>query len=85
MNTYARALNESNILIPTTVLWDDPPNGRGGLRISVQEATRQGMCEGEMTQVASLVKRSTDGEDPVSMRVEVERFVTPFRKLKYCF
>ena len=38
-----------------------------------------------MRQVASLVKRSTDGEDPVSMRAEVERFVTPFRKLKYCF
>lgn len=80
-----KRLNESNILIPTTVLWDDPPDGRGGLRISVQEATRQGMCEGEMRQVASLVKRSTDGEDPISMRVEVERFVNPFRKLKYCF
>ncbi|MCX6655750.1 MAG: beta-eliminating lyase-related protein [Candidatus Bathyarchaeota archaeon] len=80
-----KRLNESNILIPTTVIWDDSPDGRGGLRISVQEATRQGMCEGEMRQVASLVKRSTDGEDPISMRAEVERFVTPFRKLKYCF
>jgi glycine hydroxymethyltransferase len=80
-----KRLNESNILIPTTVLWDDSPDGRGGLRISVQEATRQGMCEGEMRQVASLVKRSTDGEDPISMKAQVERFVTPFRKLKYCF
>jgi len=34
-----------------------------------------------MRQVASLVKRSTDGEDLISMRVKVERFVTPFRKL----
>jgi len=80
-----KRLNESNILIPTTVLWDDPPDGRGGLRISVQEATRQGMCEGDMAQVASLVKRSADGEDPFSMRVEVEGFVAPFRKLRYCF
>jgi hypothetical protein len=80
-----KRLNESNILIPTTVLWDDQPDGRGGLRVSVQEATRQGMCEGDMAQVASLVKRSADGEDPFSMRVEVERFVAPFRKLRYCF
>ena len=80
-----KRFNESNILLPTTVLWDDPPNGRGGLRISVQEATRQGMSEGEMIQVAALIKRSADGEAPESRRGEIERFVTPFRKLKYCF
>ncbi len=77
--------NESNILLPTTVLWDDPPNGRGGLRISVQEATRQGMAESEMKQVAALIKRSADGEPPEKMRGDVERFVEPFKKLKYCF
>ncbi len=83
--TIEKRFNESNILIPTTVLWDDSPSGRGGLRISVQEATRQGMAEGEMKQVAALIKRSTDGENPESMRGEVERFVEPFRKLQYCF
>jgi glycine hydroxymethyltransferase len=80
-----RRFNESNILLPTTMLWDDPPKGRGGLRISVQEVTRQGMAEGEMKQVAALIKRSADGEAPELMRGEVERFVEPFRKLKYCF
>ncbi len=80
-----KRFNESNILLPTTVLWDDPPNCRGGLRISVQEATRQGMTEGEMKQVTALIRRSADGEDAESMRGEVERFVAPFRKLKYCF
>lgn len=80
-----KRFNESNILLPTTVLWDDPPNGRGGLRISVQEATRQGMAEGEMKQVATLIKRSADGEDPEVMMGEVERFVAPFKQIKYCF
>ena len=80
-----KKFNESNILIPTTVLWDDSPSVRGGLRISVQETTRQGMAEGEMKQVAALIKRSTDGENPELMRGEVKRFVEPFRKLKYCF
>ena len=77
--------NESNILLPTTVLWDDPPNVRGGLRISVQEVTRQGMVEGEMNQIAALIRRSADGEAPIKMRGEVEKFVEPFRKLRYCF
>jgi glycine hydroxymethyltransferase len=80
-----KRFNESNILLPTTVLWDDPPNGRGGLRISVQEATRQGMAEGEMKPVAMLIRRSANGETPESMRGEVEKFVAPFQKLKYCF
>lgn len=77
--------NESNILLPTTVLWDDPPNGRGGLRISVQEATRQGMKETDMSGVADLIKRSADGEAPDKMRGEVEKFVAPFKKIRYCF
>jgi len=80
-----KRFNESNILIPTTTLWDDPPGGRGGLRISVQEATRQGMCVGEMRGVADLIKRSVEGETPESMRRDVEGFVAPFRMLKYCF
>ena len=43
------------------------------------------MAEGEMKQVAALIKKSADGEAPESMRGEVEKFVAPFRKLKYCF
>ena len=78
-------LNESNILIPTTVLWDDPPGGRGGLRVSVQEATRQGMGESEMRGAAALIRRSAEGESPEAIRGDVERFVVPFRELKYCF
>ncbi len=77
--------NESNILLPTTVLWDDLPNDRGGLRISVQEATRQGRVEEEMSQIATLIRRSANGEAPEKMRTEVEKFVEPFRKLRYCF
>jgi len=77
--------NESNILLPTTVLWDDSPGGRGGLRISVQEVTRQGMEEEQMGGVADLIRRSADGEPPEKMRGEVEKFVTPFRKIRYCF
>ncbi len=77
--------NESNILLPTTVLWDDPPNGRSGLRISVQEITRQGMNETEMSGVADLIKRSADGEALDKMRDEVEKFVAPFKKIRYCF
>jgi glycine hydroxymethyltransferase len=80
-----KRFNNSNILLPTTVLWDDPPDGRGGLRISVQEVTRQGMEEDEMRKIAELIKRSADGESPEVMRGEVERLVTPFRQLKYCF
>jgi glycine hydroxymethyltransferase len=77
--------NESNILIPTTTLWDDSPGGRSGLRISVQEATRQGMGEEEMRHTATLVKRSVDGERPELMRKEVEHFVSNFKEIKYCF
>lgn len=80
-----KRFNESNILLPTTVLWDDPPDTRSGLRISVQEATRQGMGEGEMRKAASLIKRSADGENTESMRDEVERLVSPFKEIKFYF
>ncbi len=83
--TIEARFNKSNILIPTTVLWDDPLGVRGGLRISVQETTRQGMSEEQMRGTANLIRRSVDGEEPEKMRGEVERFVSPYRKLMYCF
>ena len=43
------------------------------------------MVEGEMSQIATLIRRPTDGEAPEKMRDEVEKFVEPFRKLRYCF
>jgi len=32
-----------------------------------------------------MIKRSADGENPEKMRGDVEKFVAPFKKLKYCF
>lgn len=78
--------HDSNMLIPVTfIMGDEVANTRSGLRISVQEATRQGMKEHEMKAVAGFIRRVADGEGGESLRREVEEFVEPFRELQYCF
>ena len=52
-----RRFHESNILVPSTSLLDDSLEQRSGLRISVQEVTRQGMMEPEMDATAELINR----------------------------
>jgi glycine hydroxymethyltransferase len=81
-----KRFHDSNILLPvTTIMGDELAGTRSGLRISVQEATRQGMNEKEMRQVAAFIRRVADGEGGDSLWREVEEFVEPYRELQYCF
>jgi len=81
-----KRFHDSNILLPvTTIMGDELAGTRSGLRISIQEATRQGMKEQEMRQVAAYIRRVADGKGGDSLRAEIEEFVEPYRELKYCF
>ncbi len=62
--------------------FDDPLGDRLYIRLGVQEATRRGMKEKEMEQIASFVDRAFNGE---SLADEVEGFTKQFSNIFYSF
>jgi glycine hydroxymethyltransferase len=78
---------ECNILLQASHMRGDTERGlRTGLRLSVQEITRQGMREKEMERVATLIKRVTlDGEPPARVAPDVEALVTEFGQFQFGF
>lgn len=76
-----------NILIHKTELLGDHKLGfRTGMRITVQEITRQGMKEEEMKQVTRFIRKAAiDGEDPPKLAGEIEVFVQDFQQIQYSF
>ena len=57
-----------------------------GVRLGTCEATRRGMKEGEMEQVAELIKRVVmDRDSPSLVRKEAERLALRFQEVSYCF
>lgn len=77
----------ANILIHKSHMSGDSKRGvRTGIRISVQEATRQGMNEDSMTSVAELIQRVTVGGEPAErVGADVAKFVSDFPTVKFSF
>ncbi len=77
----------SNIFFQASHMRGDRARGvRTGLRLSVQELTRQGMCEPEMQYVARLVRRAAlDREAADAVSSDVAALATAFATPKYTF
>ena len=78
----------SNILLHKAWLVGDQlgTTDRGGLRITVQEVTRQGMKEAEMEEIASLIGRAAVKREATErVAADVERFVARFPRIEYSF
>ncbi|AFK51225.1 serine hydroxymethyltransferase [Thermogladius calderae 1633] len=85
----ATALEEANIIVNKNMLpWDRPEDVKdpSGIRIGVQEVTRWGMREGEMDEIAELIKQVVvDKRDPAEVRRKVIEFRKEFLEVQYCF
>lgn len=56
-----------------------------GIRVGVCEATRRGMKQNEMGQIAEYMKRvAIDKERPRRVKDDVVKFMTEFQKIDYC-
>ncbi|MEM2439769.1 MAG: hypothetical protein QW493_00940 [Candidatus Bathyarchaeia archaeon] len=70
----AEKLQRANIIVDCVV------------RLGTCEATRSGMKEDEMTEIAELIKRVVlDGENPDTVRRDVVKLCSEFRNIEYCF
>lgn len=57
-----------------------------GVRLGTCEATRRGMKEKEIQQIATFIKRVImDKEKPVKVKKDVIKLATEFQKVNYCF
>lgn len=57
-----------------------------GVRLGVCEATRRGMKEKEMQEIAELIKRAlVDNEEPTLVKRDVIRLMREFQTIKFCF
>jgi glycine hydroxymethyltransferase len=57
-----------------------------GVRLGTCEATRRGMKEKEMQQIATLIKRViVDKEKPAKAKKDATKLATEFQKVNYCF
>ncbi|MEE8187051.1 MAG: serine hydroxymethyltransferase [Nitrososphaerales archaeon] len=89
--TLEKDLEKANIIANRQLIPGDIQAGRhymhpGGLRFGVQEITRLGMRESEMTEVADLITRIIIGkEDPKNIKQKVSDFRKDFQKVHYAF
>ncbi len=84
----AKALENVNIIVNKNLLPYDPPeavNDPSGLRIGVQEMTRYGMKEGEMEEIAELIKQTVEGKDATEIKRKVMELRSRFLEVKYTF
>ncbi|MEL9969612.1 MAG: serine hydroxymethyltransferase [Metallosphaera sp.] len=87
----AKTLENANIIVNKNLLPHDPPeavNDPSGIRIGVQEMTRYGMKEGDMEEIAKLMKDTLiEKKDINEMRRKViemrSRFLDPKYALNY--
>ena len=57
-----------------------------GVRLGTCEATRRGMKEKEMQQIAALMKRViVDKEKPAKVKKDATKLATEFQKVHYCY
>jgi len=87
-NKVATKLEESNIIVNKNILpWDDQSNklDPSGLRVGVQELTRNGFKEEDMEQFAGYISSVIKGEErPKNIRPKVLKKVKD-KKLEYGF
>jgi len=85
----AQRLSQANVIVNKNLLptdkaerWDRP----NGIRLGTTEATRLGMKETEMEQVAGFIHRVIEvGEQPEQVRKEVAAFRDSFQTVHYCW
>ena len=89
--TVEKELEKAEIIINRNLLPGDGKAGRnykepGGIRLGTSELTRYGMKEGDMEDVAEMMKLVVlDGKDPARLRGEVNEFRKDFQAVQYCF
>ncbi len=85
----AELLEKANIIVNKNMLpWDKPEDIKNpsGIRLGVQEATRWGMKEDEMKQIAEFMRMTViDGRDPGEIRKRVKEFRRNYIKIHYAF
>lgn len=85
----ALKLEEANIIVNKNLLPYDPPSAvadPSGIRLGVQEMTRYGMREGEMEDIAELMKLVIiENRDPKEIKKKVIEFRKNFLDIKYTF
>lgn len=82
-------LEKANIITNKNLMpWDntDMALNPSGMRLGTQELTRIGMKEGEMQEVAELLKKvAIDKKRPEAVKKEVSEFRRDFNRIHYCF
>ena len=82
-------LEKANIITNKNLMpWDDVSMAMNptGIRLGVQELTRIGMKEGEMREVADLLKKvAIDKKRPEVVKKEVIELKRGFNRIHYCF
>lgn len=85
----AKLLEDAYIIVNKNMLpWDRPEDVKdpSGLRLGTQELTRWGMKEGEMKEIARLMKMVViDKRDPSEVRQKVMEFRREFLEIHYGF
>ena len=80
-NTIAQKFEDNNIIVNSNMLFGDPdPRNPRGIRIGVQEMTRFGMQENEMSQIAEFMKAITENKN---VKNDVLKFRQNFLEMKY--
>ena len=83
----AQLLEEANIIVNKNLLpWDKPEDIKNpsGIRLGVQEATRWGMKEDEMKQIAEYMRMVViDKKDPLMVKEKVKEFRKNFIEVQY--
>lgn len=83
----AQLLEEANIIVNKNMLpWDRPEDIKNpsGIRLGVQEATRWGMKEDEMKQIAEFMRMVViDKKDPRWVREKVKEFRRNYIEIHY--
>jgi glycine hydroxymethyltransferase len=84
----AQLLESANIICNKNLLFHDPPRKAfhpSGLRIGVQEATRLGMKEDEMRQIAEFFSLVLlQNRTPSDVAIEVKAFRSQYQTVHYC-
>ncbi len=85
-----KLLEKAGIIINRNLLPWDVKEGRhytnpGGIRLGTAELTRLGMKETEMVEVAELMKRVVDSEDPKKVQADAAYLRSGFEKVHFCF
>ena len=76
-----KALDKASIIVNPMDL-----KGVNGLRLGTSELTRRGMGEGEMSEVARLIREVIiDKKDPAAVDSRVREFTSGFRSIRYSF